>query len=248
MMKCVVLGDSISEGIGSKKLNYVTELSVKLGNKYTFVNLGKTGSTIRYPISVLDAILEECADVVIIMYGSVDAQIRPNLDRNRFGLSKLVPARYKIGGMLSPRAFYSEKWYRFLPDKLDNLFRYILKEFVLLTQGSVQWVHLDEFKEKYEELVKTFIRTGVKKIVIVSTAYLDDKYFLNSTKEYIQYNAVLRDIANKYNAAYIDLFNLQKNVVEASGWNTIYSKDHFHPNFEGYKKISEIIIPYLTNI
>ena len=92
-MKVVVLGDSISEGIGSKKMNYISSCERILGKQYVFTNMAKTGSTINYPCEHLSEIINENPDICVIMYGSVDAQIRAN----RFKIKHLLPKHYRAG-------------------------------------------------------------------------------------------------------------------------------------------------------
>jgi len=238
-MKGVIIGDSISEGVGSQKINYVHDLEMMLSGVWEFDNLAKTGTTIIYGRSLLEELKAGCPDCVLIMYGSVDAQIRPNLSGNRWGITKMIPARYKIGGMLDPRSFYSTKWYRIIPDRIDNIVRKMLKQIVLRTEGVIQWVSLDQFREKYEYVVSDLINAGIR-VLCVSTVYLDDEYFLNSNVEYSKYNKVIEEIAKKYGASYINLFDALREEVVENGWNELYSHDHFHPNINGYKFISEI--------
>ena len=105
-IKIVLLGDSITQGIGSRKINYEDMLIKYLhtqGIKSEIVNLALTGTTIEYALSLMPKIEEENPDYIIIMYGSVDLQVRPNMDTNKWGILSLTPKRYKnIKGMLNP--------------------------------------------------------------------------------------------------------------------------------------------------
>ena len=118
-MKIVLLGDSITQGLGSKKISFVKELQKLTGEETKIINLALTGTTILYAIDILDKIKEEKADLVLILYGNVDAQIRPN--REGFIFKKL-PTRFKInnGSMISPRPFYSQQWYKKILQKGEN--------------------------------------------------------------------------------------------------------------------------------
>lgn len=239
-MKCVILGDSISEGIGTKHINYIPKLINYTGGRYEFVNLAKTGTTVKYAEQNIERIISENPDCVLIMYGSVDAQIRANLNGNRFGINKIIPKRYKIGGMLEPRAFYSKKLHRWFPDRADNIIRCILKKIILITEGKTQWVSMDEFRESYRKVVGSVIAQGIK-VIAVSTIYLDDKFFLNSNMEYIKFNKIIIDISKDFNVDYIDLYSLLKESVKKYGWDRYYSHDHFHPNQKGYEFFAKIL-------
>lgn len=243
-MKCIIIGDSISEGIGSKKMNYENMLLQYCPQLSKIHNLAKTGTTIDYAQNIIQKIIDNQPDIVIIMYGSVDAQIRPNLKRNRFGICDLIPKRYKIGGMLDPRAFYSKKWYRIPLDRLDNGIRFILKKIVLMTQGKIQLVNSLNFEKEYEHIVSLLTEKNIK-IVAVSTMYIDDSYFLGSSFEYCKYNSIIENIAKEYGCAYVDLYNLTKIMTVQHGWDKLYSHDHFHPNALGYELIAKTIAKYI---
>lgn len=243
-MKCIIMGDSISEGIGSKKTNYENPLLQYCPKLSKINNLAKTGTTIDYAKTIIQDVVNSQPDIVIIMYGSVDAQIRPNLKRNKFGICSLIPKRYKIGGMLDPRAFYSKKWYRLPLDRIDNVVRFILKRIVLMTQGKIQLINSFDFEQCYEYIVSHLTEKDIK-VIAVSTMYIDDSYFLDSSFQYNKYNSIIEKIATKYGCTYVDLFNLTKEMTTRYGWNKLYSHDHFHPNSFGYDLIAQTIARYL---
>lgn len=243
-MKIVILGDSISQGIGTKKINYVKYLeeSIKLkGIECKIINLAMTGTTIVYAKNILDKIKIENPDLVIIMYGSVEAQIRPNIDKNRFHLKDITPSRYKnIGGMLDPRALYSSKLTKRMTQYLDNIYRKFWKLILVKTQGVYQKLNKEMFNSEYNELLKELTAIGTK-IICVSTIYIDDYYFLNSSKEYVIYNKIINDLAIKFDVKYVDVYSrLEKEVVE-QGWKKFYTADHFHPNVIGLELIAKLI-------
>lgn len=216
-MKIIILGDSISEGIGSKKLNYSSDLKKKLIDEKVeceVINMALSGTTIKYGVSLLPDILKKNPDFVIVMYGNVDAQIRPNVDRNRFHIKDLTPKHYKnIGGMLDPRALYSRKKSRFLLQVLDNFYRKIWKKIIVKTQGTYQKIRINEFEKNYKVLLKHLSENNINTIC-ASTVFIDDKYFLNSSKEYKKYNKTINKVANKYNYEYIDIYLLLKKKLK----------------------------------
>ena len=74
----IIVGDSISEGIGQKKINYEIFLK-KAMNKYNIINMARTGTTIKYGNTISEEIIKLNPKYVIIFYGNVDAQIRANI-------------------------------------------------------------------------------------------------------------------------------------------------------------------------
>ena len=83
-IKIAVVGDSITQGIGSKKINYVEIMKTDLGRNFSIKNYGLTGTTIKYAYEIIEEINEYNPDIVVLSYGNVDAQIRPNIKKNRF--------------------------------------------------------------------------------------------------------------------------------------------------------------------
>ena len=104
-MKIILLGDSITQGLGSKRVNFTEELS-NLCYQDQIVNMALTGTTIKYASEHLDLFLEEKPDIAIILYGNVDAQLKPSRTGRIF---KMLPPRFAHadGSMLLPRPFYS---------------------------------------------------------------------------------------------------------------------------------------------
>lgn len=237
-MKIVLLGDSITQGIGKLKINYTEKLYEQLKKDYEdeiidIHNLALTGTTVKYAMGLLERIQEISPDIVVIMYGTVDLQVRPNMETNKFGILSLTPRRYKdIKGMLNPRPFMSKrKGKRFL-DCIDNIYRWIWKKIVVMTQGTMQYSDLDTFKAEYLQLLDSLKEY---KVIVCSTIYLDNKiYTLKSLQNYEEANKFLE----KSNEFYVDLFSKQRDIVRADGWKSIYNNDHFHPNDKGYDIIA----------
>lgn len=231
LIKIVLLGDSITEGIGSRKINYSNDLKnilEKNNINAEIYNLAVTGTTVEYGLSIIQKIKALSPDYVIIMYGSVDVQVRPNMETNYWKILTLTPKRYKdVKGMLNPRPFSSKKFPRNILDALDNFYRWIWKKVVIKTQGTMQYLEINEFTKLYEELVNTL---SVYKLILCSTIYLDEKiYGENTINNYIKTNEAIKKIAKTKNAGYVDVYNLIKNVT-ANDWSNALLKDHFHPN------------------
>lgn len=234
---CCILGDSISQGVGKRRTNYTSQLEACSTGKIECNNMALTGTTISYVSKILPDISNAHPDLIVVMYGSVDAQIRANIWRNRCGLCNIIPARYRGGGMLEPRAVYSKKWYRWIPDRMDTVIRFFIKKYVLLTQGKVQWVSKDEFSLMYRETIKSLLEI-TPNLILSSTVYIDDRYFLNSSTEYESFNKVISELAEEFNLPFVDIYSQMKSCVHKEGWDSAFLKDHFHPNERGYSMIA----------
>ena len=236
-----LLGDSITQGLGSKKVNFSGELARLLGPEYEVVNLALTGTTIGHALDLLED-GKVCASpsesvVCVILYGNVDAQIRPNSKGRVF---PHIPRRYKGGGMLMPRPFYSHTLRKSLGQHLDNAVRRILSKLIVAVDGTEQWVPLDAFCMQYERLLANLAAAGISSVAC-SCVYIDGRLFPDTPRQYAMYNEQISEIASAFGVPYLDLWSPFKNCVAARGWDSVYNKDHFHPNGDGYQTMAELI-------
>ena len=234
-MKIVLLGDSITQGLGSKKINFTGELQA-LRCVDTIINMAMTGTTIEYAYEHLNEVINEKPDIVIILYGNVDAQIRPNRNGRIF---KLLPPRFahKDGSMLLPRPFYSKNWYKNKGQHIENIMRTVFREVIYVVDGKEQWLYLKKFGKLYTD-VCTILKNNNIKVICCSTVYIDEELFCGSNEEYKKYNQCIYKISLNCEFSYLDLYNNLKKLVEEYGWYKIYNYDHFHPKGFGYKKMA----------
>ena len=245
-IKVILLGDSITQGIGSRQINYeelLKEYLSERGVESNITNLALTGTTVEYALKQISKIQEINPDYIIIMYGSVDLQLRPNMETNKWGILSLTPKRYKnIKGMLNPRPFMSSRKSRYILDCADNFYRRIWKKVVVATQGVMQYLSEEQFEQAYTKLLRELQKY---KVVCASTMFVDDKIYTGkTTQNYKIANCFLENLKNSNPnvIGYVDLYNMQKEIVEKmKSYDEIFCKDHFHPNQKGYEKIAEAI-------
>ena len=241
-MKVILLGDSITQGLGSKKINFEKELE-KLVPDCSIVNLAMAGTVIEYVSSVFRDIEKESADFAVILYGNVDAMRKPSRTGKVF---PKLPRRFTMnnGSMLLPRPFYSHVWYKKLGQHIENGIRTGLRKLVFAVDGTEQWMPLDLYIKHYEDVCAGIRAIGTHP-VICSTVYIDERLFPGSNAEYIRYNTWMENYANENQIRYIDFYGIFKRLAEKNGWSRYYNCDHFHPNDEGYlvmaKNIAEAI-------
>lgn len=231
-MKVIILGDSISEGIGSKKVNYCKILESRLPN-LNFSNLALTGTTITYCQTIMKDVLDIKPDIVIMFYGNVDAL--PRVKENTF-VYKCIPKRYKGLGMMDPRALYTSRKKKRFIQKIDSFIRYKMKNTIIKYQGYTQWTPAKEFKEKYDQILSIFKKNGIN-VITISNVPISEKYFNHANLEYKNYNHIIEGLSNKYEYEYINLYK------ELSGYklNEVFLHDLYHPNKYGYEIISDLI-------
>ena len=236
-----LLGDSITQGLGSKKVNFEGELARLLGDAWEVVNLAYTGTTVDYALRLLNegkvVPTDDGRTVCVVLYGNVDAQIRPNSEGRVY---PHVPSRYKGGGMLMPRPFYSRSLRKSLGQHVDNAFRTLLSSLIKAMDGTEQWVHIESFSEMYAELVRRLMELGVE-VMCCSCVYIDERLFPGSPEQYRLYNERIAEVATGGGLPYLDLWSSLGSRVEDGGWDSVYNKDHFHPNGDGYLVMAEEI-------
>lgn len=236
-IRIAILGDSISEGLGSKKYNYVSALQEELkecGIDAEIENFAHTGTTIDYALEIEESVKAFCPDFVLLFYGNVEAIIRPDLRKKSFA-TKILPQRYRKIFMLDPRPFYSKTKWKSIIQHLDTYFRFFMKRLIILTNGTYRMMEPNDFEIKYSQFVRDMITSGYRTLC-VSNVRIDDKYFPKSSASLDEYRTIICRVAEKYNTSYIDLYNWQHKFV----WKEIYGNDHYHPNLNGYSLMGKM--------
>lgn len=236
-IKIALLGDSITEGLGSKKINYVKSLGENLNSaekNYIIENFGASGTTIQYYSEVREKIEMFNPDIVVIFYGNVEAIHRPVMYKKSL-VYQLMPKRYKKNfSMIDPRPFYSHRWIKRFFQKMDSAYRFILKRYFINKYGTYQILDIETFEKDYKKVLRELVSRNYRTIC-VSNVRIDDYYFPKSSKALAAYRDIIKNLAKELDCQYIDLYNWQLDF----SWREIYGEDHFHPNEKGYNLIGE---------
>lgn len=182
--------------------------------------------------------------ICVVLYGNVDAQIRPNRAGKVF---PRIPKRFQGGGMLMPRPFYSHDFFKRVGQLADNAARKFFAMLIKSVDGTEQWVPLPSFKLRYDQLLDGLARSGLT-AVACSCVYIDERLFPGTPHEYIAFNESIRECAEAHGAPYVDMWSTFKMAVEAQGWDSVYNKDHFHPNGKGYVLMAQRIANVITRL
>lgn len=236
-----VFGDSISEGIGSKRLNYCKPLEEKMrafGVQAEIINFSCTGTTIRYIETIKDKFVKDKFDYIVIAYGNVDAMLRPDTN-SRINFYSHIPKRYKKTGMLNPRPYFSDKWYKSVMQHADSWLRCSLNRVLLRLQGGAAWVKPDESETVYQDALALF-QSCSKHIIMLTTVRVSDKLFPGTNDMYRQYNKIIERLADAHGCEFVDLYS----CLSDDSW---YYEDIFHPNEAGYFFIADLIFRHIIS-
>lgn len=246
VIKVTIIGDSISQGLGKKKINYCESLKNKIENLTGVIcnleNLAVTGKTIIYANEIIEDIIKSDPDIILLFMGSVDALIRPKPEGVFW---KCLPKRYKLNGMLDPRPFYSKKRWRYIPEHIDSWIRWHLKKVLMKFCKVYSWVDEETFENYYRDFVRNF---SDKEIFAISPVYVDEKFFPGSNYNLKRYRDIISKICSEQeNTHFFDIYSCQEQL----GWKenpSIYGDDHFHPSIYGYQWMGSIIGDKISQI
>lgn len=107
------------------------------------------------------------------------------------------------------------------------------------------FVSKKDFENNYNEILSKLIKETKAKIYVINIPYIGSKnlilppynlYFDSQTKEY---NKIIKNLADKYQVNYVDLYTESLKDFQSS--NSYYSKDLFHPSAKGYALWANII-------
>jgi len=102
-----------------------------------------------------------------------------------------------------------------------------------------------DFEKNYEQILESLTQTTKAKIYIINIPFIGsgslilppyNYYFNFKTKEF---NEIIKDLAQKNNVSYIDLYSLTTKEFEKS--DSYYSVDLFHPSAKGYAFLANVI-------
>ncbi len=252
-MKILILGDSISKGLGSKAINYEVRLKENLESFFEpveIINKSIISSTILDGIQCIKEIADKQIDVAIVMYGSVEAENRPNIMNNYYNLVSICPRRIKGSinkpGNIFPRPFYSQNLFKRVVQSLENLTRKFWRFVLGKTQGVAVAMDINAFSYNYESALNFLKKRGIKTICC-SCMFCDDTIYFKSNDNYEKYNNVIKNLATQKGFAYYDMFERFKVLVKDKGWSFFY-KDRFHPNQSGYEIIGDDLANIATSL
>lgn len=224
-MKLTIFGGSTAAGLGVKKRSYAALLADRHGLE--FQNLAGSSAQITDSIEFVEKAAG--SEIVLVMHGSGEALIRPTPGSLRF-----MPPRWRRRGWMDPRAYYSSKWYKRIPQKIESAIRWRVKVTLIRLTGGENLIGMETYLNTTARFVERLQGLGVGQIVFVGSAALDARYFPYSAELIERYDSATRDLVESYGATFVNVLDV------CEKWDD-YFGDHLHPNESGHRRLADAI-------
>lgn len=258
----VFLGDSLTEGVGSKRISHVTELAKQLranefrlrqidadfnrqidfnvaglmnvdtASELWLWNLACEGRTIDSDIGWLPLIATLRPELVVIFRGSLESIIRPAMVADR-NWPWWVPQSWRGYAAMDPRCYFSTTWWRKAKQTSVDALKQRARLKLLKLQPGKPLVDIEQFASYQMELLKRLRALGAR-VLVLGLLPVDEARFPGSPEQFKTVNARLKQIAEAEGAEFVDW------ASSLNGGNLFY-RDGFHPNAAGADALARIL-------
>jgi len=263
----VFLGDSLTEGVGSKRISHVSELAKRLGasefrlrpiarngqvdfnvaglmnaaaSDLWLWNLACEGKTIESDFEWLPLIGTLRPELVVVFRGGLESIIRPAMLRND-EWPWWVPRSWRNYSAMDPRCYFSETWWRRAKQTSIDALKQKARVKLLRQQPGLPLMELEKFVEYQSELLQK-LRAVNARVLVLGLLPVSETCFPNSPAYFESVNDKLKDIANTAGAEFLDWSSL----LPAKGTHAeLFYRDSFHPNEAGARALAEILLQAL---
>ena len=246
------LGDSLTEGVGSKRISHVAELAKQLRASeirshdrdtlngevksniagLRFWNFACEGKTIESDFEWLPLIGTLQPELVVIFRGSLESIIRPAMvaDGN---WPWWVPPSWRNYSAMDPRCYFSDTWWRKAKQTSLDAIKQSVRLKLLRARPGKPLVDLDTFASYQTKLIQQLRSFGTR-VLVLGLLPVDDDRFPGSVEQFKSVNARLREIAEAEGVEFVDW---------ASQLNSgaLFYRDGFHPNEAGAIALANLL-------
>ena len=262
------LGDSLTEGVGSKRISHVTELAKQLGasefrlrpiesrngqvdfnvaglmqhgpSDLWLWNLACEGKTIQTDFEWLPLISALHPELVVVFRGSLESIIRPAM-LFEGAWPWWVPRSWRNYSAMDPRCYFSATWWRKAKQTSVDALKQKARLKLLSQQSGKPLMELNKLVQYQSELLQQ-LRALDARVLVLGLLPVDDACFPNSPEYFESVNAKLKEVANASGAEFLDWASL----LPAKGTHAeLFYRDSFHPNEAGARALAEILLQAL---
>ena len=261
----VFLGDSLTEGVGSKRISHVSELAKLLRasefrlrpidtlNGYVefnvaglmqqqaasdlwLWNLACEGKTIESDFEWLQLISALRPELVVVFRGSLESIIRPAmLFDNEWPW--WVPRSWRTYSAMDPRCYFSTTWWRKAKQTSVDALKQKARLKLLKLRSGKALMELEKFAQYERELLQQ-LRTLAPRVLVMGLLPVADTRFPNSPAYFKSVNTKLKKIAD---GAGVEFYDWGSFLPEKGTHDELFYRDGFHPNAAGARALAEIL-------
>ena len=248
----VFLGDSLTEGVGWKRISHVAELAKQLrvpvirsrdrdmlnGEIKSNIaglrlwNFACEGKTIESDFEWLPLIGDLRPELVVIFRGSLESIIRPAMvsDAN---WPWWVPPSWRNYSAMDPRCYFSTTWWRKAKQTSVDALKQKARLKLLHARPGKPLIDLDTFAAYQTKLVKQ-LKDFRTRVVMLGLLPVDRDRFPGSAEQFESVNARLQQIADAEGVEFFDW------ASQLNG-GALFYRDGFHPNQAGAIALAKIL-------
>jgi lysophospholipase L1-like esterase len=264
----VFLGDSLTEGVGSKRISHVTELAQLLrasefrlrpidalngqvdfnvaglmkpeSSDLWLWNLACEGKTIESDFQWLPLISALHPELVVVFRGSLESIIRPAMVFDN-AWPWWVPRSWRNYSAMDPRCYFSTTWWRKAKQTSVDALKQKARLKLLKLRSGKPLMELEKFAQYERELLQQ-LRALAPRVLVMGLLPVADTRFPSSPAYFQSVNAKLKEIADSAGAEFCDWGSL----LSAKGTHDeLFYRDSFHPNEVGARALAEIVAQLL---
>lgn len=248
----VFLGDSLTEGVGSKRISHVAELAKQLRASeirsrdkdvlndevksniagLRLWNLACEGKTIESDFEWLPLIGELRPELVVIFRGSLESIIRPAMVADA-GWPWWVPRSWRNYSAMDPRCYFSNTWWRKAKQISVDAIKQIVRLKLLEARPGKPLIDLDTLASYQTKLIKQ-LQSLTARVVVLGLLPVDENRFPGSAAHFKAVNARLQQIAEAESVEFVDW------ALQLNG-GALFYRDGFHPNEAGAVALAKIV-------
>ena len=255
----VFLGDSLTEGVGWKRISHVAELAKQLRateirsrDKHALIgqvksnvpglriwNLACEGKTIESDFEWLPFISTLNPELVVIFRGSLESIIRPAMVSDA-GWPWWVPRSWRNYSAMDPRCYFSTTWWRRAKQTSIDGMKQRARLKLLQARPGKPLIDLDAFASYQTKLI-TQLRSSTTRVLVLGLLPVDRQRFPGSAEHFKSVNARLRKIAEAEGVEFFDW------AAQLNG-GALFYRDGFHPNEAGAAALANILRERLCQV
>lgn len=246
------LGDSLTEGVGAKRISHVAELA-KLLHAHEIRsrdrdalngeiksntaglrlwNLAGEGKTIESDFEWLPLISELQPELVVIFRGSLESIIRPAMVADA-AWPWWVPPSWRNYSAMDPRCYFSTTWWRKAKQISVDAIKQSVRLKLLHARPGKPLIELDTFASYQTKLIKQ-LQSLATRVIVLGLLPVDENHFPGSDKQFKTVNKRLQEIAETEGVEFIDWASQLNGAA-------LFYRDGFHPNEAGAVALAKIL-------